>query len=98
MSSPSGSPRLRQELERIAGERLEAERQIQRTYRWELFRVCIECLTGAAIGAVCMGFGLHVTGRDVGEIFWWGGMLLGYVLITISLMTAYQRGEERGDW
>lgn len=98
MPRSSRSPRLQQELDRIAAERLDAERQIDRTYRWELVRVCLECLASAALGAVSMGYGMHVNGRDVGEIFWWAGMTLGYVGITLSLITAYQRGEERGDW
>jgi hypothetical protein len=98
MPASSQSPRLRQEYERIAAERLEAERQVERTYRRELVRVCLECLGSSAVGAVTMGYGMHVNGRDLGEIFWWGGMIVGYVGITLSLITAYQRGEERGDW
>lgn len=98
MSLSSRSPRLRAELERIAAERLEAERQIERTYKWELARVCLECLGSSAAGAVSMGFAMHTTDHGIGEIFWWGGMIVGYAGITLLLITAYHRGEERGDW
>ncbi len=82
----------------MAAERVEAEEQASRITRRELAKVCLQCLGSSALGAVCMGYSWHVTDPDTGKIFWWGGMALGYSCITIALVTAYRRGEARGDW
>lgn len=90
--------KLKEELERIAQERLEAERQVARTSRWELARVCGECLGSALIGGFVSMSALHTTDASLGAILWWGGMVIGYSGIFLSLLTAYRRGERRGDW
>ncbi|HSQ30395.1 MAG TPA: hypothetical protein VLN49_11130 [Gemmatimonadaceae bacterium] len=92
------SPRLQAELERIARERLEAERQVSRVYRRELLRVCLECLGSSFLGVFCMGFALHTNDAGYGAIAWWGGMVVGYSGIALSLISAYIRGDRRGDW
>ena len=92
------SPRLQAELERIARERLEAERQVSRVYRRELLRVCLECLGSSFLGLFCMAFALHTSDAGYGAIAWWGGMVVGYSGIALSLISAYIRGDRRGDW
>lgn len=82
----------------MARERLEAEREASRSYRWELLRVCVECLASALLGLACMAYALHTTDRGIGAIAWWGGLVVGYGGITIALASAYLRGERRGDW
>lgn len=95
---PHHAPRLDAELERIARERLESEREVARGYRRELARVCAECLTSAFLGLFCMAYALHTTDRDIGAIAFLGGLVVGYSGITLSLASAYVRGERRGDW
>ena len=92
------SPRLDAELERMARERLESERQMSRGYWRELVRVCAECLVSVFLGLLCIGYSLHTTDRGIGAIAWWGGLVVGYSGITLSLASAYVRGERRGDW
>ena len=92
------SPRLSAELERMARERLEAERLVSRGYRRELIRVCAECLASACLGLFGMAYALHTTDPGIGAIAWWGGLVVGYCGITLSLSAAYLRGERRGDW
>ena len=92
------SPRLQAELQRIARERLEAEQQVSRVYRRELLRVCVECLASSFLGVFCMAFALHTGDAGYGAIAWWGGMVVGYSGITLSLISAYIRGDRRGDW
>jgi hypothetical protein len=89
---------LKDELERIGRERLAAEREAERDSRWELARVCGECLGSSLVGGFVMMIALHTTDAGYGAIFWWGGMVIGYSGILISLVTAYRRGEKRGDW
>src|SRR6266571_4827854 len=90
--------RLQQELDRIASERLEAERQANRVYRWALVRACFECIGSCALGLVVMAFAFHVSDPGLGKVFLYGGMVVGYSGITMALWGAYRRGEERGDW
>ena len=92
------SPRLDAELERIARERLEAQRLVSRGYLRELARVCLECLGCAFLGLFCMAYALHTRDPGIGAIAWWGGLVVGYIGITFSLASAYLRGERRGDW
>ncbi len=92
------SPRLQAELERIAAERLAAQREITRLYRREFLRVCAECLGWSFAGCFLLLLSFHMTVRAVAEIPFWGGMMIGYGGIWYSLITAYNRGSERGDW
>jgi hypothetical protein len=84
--------------EEIGRDRVAQEREVSRAMRFELVRVCLECVGSCALALVCLGFGLHTTDPTVGAIAWWSGMLIGYGGITISLSTAYLRGVARGDW
>jgi hypothetical protein len=82
----------------MARERLAAEREVERTYRRELVRTCVECLGSCLLGLFCMAYALHSNDQGYGQIAFWGGMVIGYTGIFLSLIGAYQRGEERGDW
>ena len=67
-------------------------------YRWALVRACLECIGSCCLGLVIMAFGFHVDDLELGKVFYYGGMVVGYGGITIALWGAYRRGEERGDW
>ncbi len=86
------------EYERIAREREQASRDADRLYRWELVRVCAEMLGWTAIGLVIAAFAFHVRDRDTGMIFLYGGMLVNVSGVLWSIVSAYHRGEARGDW
>lgn len=92
------SPVLQAELERIAQERLAAGHEVERAARWELARVCLECFASCLLGMLSIGFALHTTDLALGQIAFWGGMLIGTVGVFLSVLSAYRRGEERGDW
>lgn len=92
------SARLQAELERIARERQTAEREVDRTYRRELARVVLELFGSCLLGLAGIGAGLHTTDRQMGMIYFWGGLVAGYAGMLLSLIRAYARGEERGDW
>ena len=89
---------VQEEYERIARERLTAEREVSRMYTWELIKVCAQCIGSCVAGMALLGLAMHVTDRQIGMIFWWGGFIVGYSGITLSLARAYLRGVERGDW
>src|ERR1051325_3056466 len=92
------SPTLQFELERIAAERLAAQRAIERAARWEFLRAMFGVVDSCLVGLVIMGVGLHVTDRQLGRIWASLGLLVGYGGIFYSLFSAYRRGEKRGDW
>lgn len=89
---------LQAELERIATERIAAGEEVERAYRWELARVCVECIGSCFLGLFIIGFGLHSTDLDTAKIALWSGMLAGTAGVYGSVISAYRRGEQRGDW
>ncbi|HVA56267.1 MAG: hypothetical protein WBQ26_05585 [Gemmatimonadaceae bacterium] len=91
-------PPLQAELERIAAERLAAQREIERLYRWEFIRVCGECVGWCCAGAFLMLWSFHMTDPLVAQIPFWSSMLVCYGGISFSLIAAYVRGCDRGDW
>jgi hypothetical protein len=82
----------------MAQERSDAERLATSQSRRELARASLECLGGCAVGLVIMALGFHSTDVLIGKAFLYGGMAVGYGLILIALVSAYRRGEQRGDW
>ena len=98
MPTNTRSPRLQAELERIAGERFKAQREIERFYRGEFLRVALQCIGSSFAGVWLILLSFHMTDPMLAQIPFWGGMLLGYAGISLSLISAYNRGTERGDW
>jgi hypothetical protein len=86
------------ELERVGRERLVAQREVERKYRREMARVCLELVGCSMVGVLFMGWAFHVTDRQMGQILLWTGFILGYSGMLLSLARAYLRGEARGDW
>jgi hypothetical protein len=86
------------EYERIGRERAEASREADRLYRWELLRVCAEMFGWTAIGLVIAAFAFRVHDRDTGMIFLYGGMVVNVGGVLWAILSAYRRGEARGDW
>jgi hypothetical protein len=44
-----------------------------------------------------MGFGLHTSDPELGQVFWKGGMVIGYAGILFTLVRAHSKAKERGD-
>jgi hypothetical protein len=86
------------ELERVGQERMRAQGEVERKYRRELARVCLELIGCCIVGLFFMGWAFHVTDREIGEILMWTAFILGYSGMLTSLLRAYLRGEARGDW
>jgi hypothetical protein len=86
------------EYERIGAERAEAERDARRVTRRELLRACLEVVAWCALGLVIMFFAWYVNDVQLGKAFLYGGMGVGYGGMAYAIITAYRRGEQRGDW
>lgn len=102
MTEPSRSEAVRETrreaLLRIAAERAEAERQVTRFYRRELVLTALACVAWTAIGLAFFFAGFAVHGVQRGWALVWSGFIVAYGGIAWTLVRAYRRGEERGDW
>jgi hypothetical protein len=81
-----------------AAELAEHERLTSRDIRRAFLGTMAGCLVSVMFGLGLMGYGLHTTDPGYGQIAFLGGLLLGYVGITVSLALYYLRGEREGWW
>jgi hypothetical protein len=88
----------KQELERIGAERLAADKEAARDARRAIWMALLACVASCAAGMGIMFFAFWTNDRELGMIFLWTGMLVGYSGMAWSLLSAYRRGEERGLW
>jgi hypothetical protein len=75
-------------------EHVEAERD----RHWSMVRSGLMCLVWAALGLVCYAFAFHTTDPTMGRIYQWGAYLITYGGVAFTLLRAYRKGEQRGDW
>jgi hypothetical protein len=88
----------KEEYERIAAERLEAEKEASSIARRDFLQSSVQCIGFCLLGLVLMFFAFWVDDLQVGRAFLWGGMAVGYAGIAWTLLGAYRRGSQRGDW
>ena len=74
------------------------ERDARRDTRREMLRAMGMIAFWVACGLALIGMALHVTDRDIGMAFWWAGHVVWIGGVTSALVSAYRRGEARGDW
>jgi hypothetical protein len=85
---------IREEMEL---KRADEHRRASRDTFWAHVRTALTCVGWSCAGLVVMGWGLHTTDRELGEIAWRGGMIVGYAGILVTLVRAYAKARERGD-
>ena len=91
---PDVARAVREEMEsKRAEEHRRAERDAFRAH----VRTALSCVAWSAAGLVCMAWGLHTNDRELGEIAWRGGVILGYAGILFTLVRAHAKARERGD-
>jgi hypothetical protein len=86
------------EYERIGREREQASRESDRIYRRELVRVCVQMFGWTVAGLCVAAFAFRAHDRATGMIFLYGGMVVNWGGVLWSIVSAYLRGEARGDW
>jgi len=91
-------PTRLEEYERIGRERAAAEREARKATLHDFLRASAECVAWCVLGLVIMFFAFHVDDVVLGKAFLWGGMGVGYAGMAHALLSAYRRGEQRGDW
>jgi len=85
---------IQEELER---KRREEHRQAERDSFRASVKTAITCVAWSVVGLVCMGWGLHTSDPELGQIAWKGGMVIGYAGILVTLIRWHAKAKERGD-
>jgi len=86
------------EYERIARERLAAERDAKMETRRAFFAAALQCAGFCALGMFVMFWAFWASDVVLGRAFLYGGMAVGYAGMAFTLLRAYRKGLERGDW
>ena len=60
-------------------------------------QAALMCVVWSAVGLVIMGWGLHTTDPELGQVAWKGGVIVGYTGILLTVVRWYLKARERGD-
>jgi hypothetical protein len=83
--------------EQIAS-RERSERSARRETTRDMFRTMGHILFWVVCGLALIGLALHSDNPDVGRVLWLAGQGVWLGGVLFSLLAAYRRGEQRGDW
>lgn len=89
--------KLKEELERIGRERLEAELEAEKASRSRMLRACVEVVAACVAGVLIMGTAFAVNDVELGRILLLTGMVVGYAGMAIALGAAFMRARDAGD-
>jgi hypothetical protein len=81
---------------------METHAAAERESRWDgwlaLARVMGEIVLWTLLGLFGIGMALHTFGVELGRIYWLMGSIVWIGGVSVAVLSAYRRGEERGDW
>jgi hypothetical protein len=80
-----------------AKRRAEAELARRDTF-WSYVLTALMCAGWAGLGIFLLMWSAHTTSLTYGRIAFWAGCAVGNGGILFTLIAAYARGEQRGDW
>jgi uncharacterized membrane protein YcjF (UPF0283 family) len=86
---------IREELQR---KRLEEHREAERDKRRDYVRTALACWAWCLFGVALIAWSFHSTNEDLARAAFWGGLGIGNAGMIFTLLSAYRRGEDRGDW
>ena len=81
-----------------AAELARGERAVSRDVRRAFVLVLLGCVLSLLLGLLLMGWAVYTTDPQLGQIAFFGGLLVGYSGIVVSLAQYYLRGERAGWW
>ena len=87
--------RLREEM---AARHRESLAEAQRETRRDLIRTAILCVCWVALGLFLILWSFHTTSLAYGRIAFFAGIGIGTGGWVFTMLGAYRRGEQRGDW
>ena len=82
----------------MAERRLAESAEADRERLYDLLWSSLHCVLWAAAGLFCIMWSAHTTDLAYGRIAFFGGIGLGNGGIIFTILGAYRRGEQRGDW
>jgi hypothetical protein len=85
---------LREMSRRRAAEAVEARRATRR----DLASTALQCVAWVALGVVLIGWSIHTTDPVLGRAAFAAGVGAGNGGWLFTVLAAYRRGEQRGDW
>ncbi len=75
-----------------------ADRQARRDSWRAWARVLGEIVMWTLLGLVGIGLAFHAVDVQLGWVYWWAGAVVWVAGVCTAVITAYLRGEDRGDW
>lgn len=75
-----------------------AAEEADRDKLWDLVRTALMCIGWAALGILLILWSASTTDGTYGRVAFYGGIAIGNGGIMFTLVAAYRRGEQRGDW
>ena len=91
-------PMPKKYLDELEAKHLEAERQANRATRSDILRTLRDIFFWTLIGLIVFAFAFHVNDREIGIALSWAARGIAFGGVAFSLLAAYRRGEQRGDW
>jgi len=88
--------------ERYRRQLIETSEAAERASRWDgwlaLARVIGEITLWTLLGMAGIGLAFHTFDVELGRVFWLVGCIVWIGGVSAAVLSAYRRGEERGDW
>jgi len=75
-----------------------SERSAERDRLRDLLVTIAWCFAFTLAGLVLMACAMHATDEKWGAILFWGALVVSNGGVMATLLRAFQRGQERGDW
>ena len=98
-STVASDPRsLSEILDEMAAVHLRQAAESERDKWKDLGATGVHCVLWSCLGIACIGGALHTTDIAYGKAAFYAGVAVGNGGVIFSLLAAYRRGEERGDW
>lgn len=81
---------------------METRAAAERESRWDgwlaLARAIGEIVLWTTLGLLGIGLSFHTLDYELGRVYWLVGSIVWIGGVSFAMLSAYRRGEERGDW
>jgi hypothetical protein len=88
--------------EKYLRQQMETHAAAERVSRWDSLRawarVLGEITFWSLLGLLGLGLALHTFDFALGKVYWYAGTIVWIAGVSAAVLTAYRRGENRGDW
>ena len=88
----------RKHYEELISRNEEANREAGSDTLRDLLRTAVHVLFWICCGGAFLAMAWHTVGVVTGKVYWYAGMAVWIGGVSSSLLAAYRRGVERGDW